>query len=430
MAASTNGMQQDANSKVSSDTLAGRSSEEAASLLDSCESEDDDDNNNGGGDCESLAACGSEDYAEFVDVTGRVAVKETNKNAAVEFAEQYPRVAYASAPIAVDTTAAAGVNSIREPGRKSPLLNHDGVAFDLNQPWQRSLLRQMDAAAQQQQQQQQAESTPRREMMMLGHAESQDFAVSFDHDDTISLETFASSTAPSKMQLIHRTPLSMPKPRIVYHIVEDEADFREHEITSVQVKVERRRKQGRDSETSSLTSATMPLEDDRDRRDEVSFRTKATTPDQLVSAWRKDVATQRRSQSHDQSFLSTGGTGRDNSMRRHDQDPAAAAAASSSMLPDAGCFCMGYNMLDYVLPPQPPAAHVGVLRPSHLARVAEDPLPESVDVTRSTRKDHRALPRSANNTRDPQGIYFPAGVYFESSAASATTSTRRQGADF
>lgn len=387
---------------------AGRSSDtEVASLFDSCNSDDEDD--------ASIEACGSQEYAQFVDETGR--------RQDLEQPQPIDNTATAAKP-AADTLAAPAAEPPL-PTKLPALTATEGLVFDLNQPWERSLLRQLEEAEKKEC------GYPRRELMLLGHTESRDFAMDYDQDDSMSVDTNASSTVPNRPQLIHRTILNM-QPRVVYNlpvpdntenerIVEMAIDRQQQPVVVAIVK--RNPKKGYDSESSSLTGATMQTEEDRD---ETSFPIAKTIPDQLPGGQRS------RQEQQDYYFLeleeSVNGESNYNNNINNNLDGMTAAAT----LPDPGCFCLGYNMLDYVLPPPPPQGGMYLkknsprlgIRHSRLPRVKEEQtcLPEEVDFVNKNKKSfptHRSSQRSA----EPEGNYRPSrNDYYPS--------TTRQGVDF
>ena len=156
------------------------------------------------------------------------------------------------------------------------------------------------------------------------------------------------------------------------------------------------RRKGRDSAASSLTEVTLQTEDDRD---EISFPAKKI-PDQLPG---------RRRRPDTQHFLEMEASVNDEETS-YTQEGAVTVATTG--LPDPGCFCMGYNMLDYVLPPPTNVysaknQRLG-LRTKQLSRVEEDTaaLPEIIDLT-----DIKATTyRSPKN--EPEGSYSPARNHY------------------
>lgn len=76
----------------------------------------------------------------------------------------------------------------------------DQLVFDLDQAWQRSLMHHLDDL---EDVMEDDHPRPRADRILLGHAESGDFALECEDDLTIVTET--SLTVPTRMQMIHRT---------------------------------------------------------------------------------------------------------------------------------------------------------------------------------------------------------------------------------
>lgn len=94
---------------------------------------------------------------------------------------------------------------------KKPLC--DTLKFDLTQPWQRSLLRDLEQI-ENSMQKEEYETRPRprqADRILLGHSESGDFLL--ECEDDISTATDASSTCPTRLQVIHRHQFPM-RPRV------------------------------------------------------------------------------------------------------------------------------------------------------------------------------------------------------------------------
>jgi hypothetical protein len=491
------------------DTAASKiSADGAGSLLDSCESEDDEAVEDD--ECISIAACGSEDYSQFVDETGRNRLaqedkgrksegdQDSNQLEDVQSGKGDARKASGGGPTS-PTSVTAPIYEMAETMSPSPRpapsppsppppptnVRPDGLAFDLNQPWERSLLRQLENAgaaandaklntkleASRQSPPQNsttsASSPPRqrRELFLLEHTESRDYAMEFD--DSVSLDTNASSTVPIKAQLIHRTLLNtVPQPRVVYRINDTDDDY---ETTSVHSEkknepVERPRvhtghRSGGaaqdQSETSSLTSFTLQTADDD--RDETSFPLSSKIPDVLPGG-RK--ATPVLSPYEQQYFLEMEPSVNNDTQAQHDEYSKDLAATSNTILPDPGCFCLGINMLDYVLPPtsrhsNASNAHLGtmkssgrssrlkgVMRPTRMALVQEDEpvLPEIIDLKHRIKvirhHHHQQQQQQQKPETKDQGVprqesgrskkSEPEGSYMASSPADAPKPARRQ----
>lgn len=88
---------------------------------------------------------------------------------------------------------------------KKPL--RDALTFDLTQPWQRSLLRDLEQIENQMKEEGDTRPRPHADRILLGHAESGDFML--ECEDDISTCTDASSTCPTRLQVVHRHQLPM-----------------------------------------------------------------------------------------------------------------------------------------------------------------------------------------------------------------------------
>lgn len=85
----------------------------------------------------------------------------------------------------------------------------EAVKFDLTQPWQRSLLRELDQIENSMLQDEETAPRPRphADRVLLGHAESGDYML--ECEDDISTATDTSSTCPVRLQIIHRHQFPM-----------------------------------------------------------------------------------------------------------------------------------------------------------------------------------------------------------------------------
>jgi hypothetical protein len=215
----------------------------------------DDEGDNEGDDDDSLAAVASEDdddnYSEFVDECGKSrcsTTTNTNYVATPASDRNYSRSALRNETVSprprlVSPTyeRRGSINSINETTIRPPIEEQysygpDGLVFNMNVPWERSLRRQMKASVppapaatgffggnypfsstapavptlRHRGFGASGGNTPKK--MILGHSESRDYAIdvgstSFQSDE-VSLGTAASSTVPSRMQIIHRSFLN------------------------------------------------------------------------------------------------------------------------------------------------------------------------------------------------------------------------------
>mmetsp|Transcript_19712 Transcript_19712/g.37365 ORF Transcript_19712/g.37365 Transcript_19712/m.37365 type:complete len:373 (-) Transcript_19712:129-1247(-) len=87
----------------------------------------------------------------------------------------------------------------------------DTLKFDLTQPWQRSLLRDLEQIEKSMlQDESETRARPQADRILLGHAESGDYLL--ECEDDISTCTDASSTCPTRLQVVHRHQFPM-RPR-------------------------------------------------------------------------------------------------------------------------------------------------------------------------------------------------------------------------
>jgi hypothetical protein len=399
--------------EVGENSALERSSE--ASLLDSCEGEEDEE----GADSTSIQACASEDYTPYVDETGQLRDKtapEETASTKTFTVNGNKRDTPKSNVLHNETKRTSSVdrelpgNTIRREVSLSPP-QLDGLAFDLNQPWERSLLRQLENDAQML-----PATTHPRTMMLLGHTESRDFAIEYDpkNDDNVSLET-SSSCPPQRMQFIHRPAYLPSEPRVVYRIPpsnHDDDEYYDNYAASSRMQLQQTRYNQHQANrlskgdippptTSSLTSVTNVNVDGRD--------------DDLVPVFIPP---------HQYKFLEMEvSTGHSYNEGQNDLNIPDLVHHTA---PDPGCFCLGYDMLEYVLsPPVQPRVlkrNVGVLRPARLPRVDEVgttaldamAIPEIIDVSTTINKKNA---KSREKSVEPEGSYFMAA---ENSYTTAT----------
>lgn len=249
----------------------------------------------------------------------------------------------------------------------------DQLAFDMNQPWERSLARQLEQVACDEQ-----EYHYRPDFMFVGHTESTDFGEPVDHDDAASLGTSVSSTIPTKNQLIHRS--------LLMRGLKPEQDSTMDASLNNKAKPFVRR----DSVGSQLTIAS---EDERDDS------TNSAIPSHLLAL----IEEQRRKPASPKAaspYLELEpSTVDDESIQYFDYND------STSALPDPACFCLGYNVFDYVLPPQEMTTRGTNWRKSVPRRNSQlfrvDEYPEENQTSPMTSS-------TANvSNADPEGTYYP-----------------------
>ena len=206
----------------------------------------------------------------------------------------------------------------RPPARIVSSSSSGQLSFDMNQPWERSLARQLDQLVCDD------EDYYRPGYMFVGHTESTDFMLPVDQDDAVSLGTSVSSTLPSKNQLVHRSLLMRGLKPGGENTMDTSGDNSQG-----------KRHVRRESAGSQITTAS------EDERDDTA---KSPIRDHLLAL----IEEQRRKSTPDPSpylELEPSTNADDESIQyfvNNDYIPS---------LPDPACFCLGYNVFDVVLPP-------------------------------------------------------------------------------
>lgn len=164
------------------------------------------------GDDDSLAAMASDedkDYSEFVDACGRSlcneAARERNKASTPpnNWATTAPKIV--TPPGKQNGGDGNGGIGGKIPEQNQFLYGPEGLMFNMNEPWERSLQRQIQSGIKDQHILFNDKHNNR--TLLLGHTESRDFAMEVSRDD-VSLGTSGSSTVPHRMQVIHRSFLN------------------------------------------------------------------------------------------------------------------------------------------------------------------------------------------------------------------------------
>jgi hypothetical protein len=380
-------------------------------------------------DDDSLAAMASDeddDYTEFVDACGRSLCSEargrdmstptnhrTASNAPVvtpprkqqshTFIETIPeRKPFSQSHISTipekKLFAPNQASSIPEPKPSVPSqvsYGPNGLIFNMNEPWERSLQRQLQSGVLNQHilvNDNNNFQNSRNSTLLLGHTESRDFALEVNRDD-ISLGTNASSTVPNTMQIVHRSFLNQymmqqqNQPRYSFKQEDEVEGFpRIGDVVKGCRSVD-------ESTVSYLTNQFGPCEEFRVETQDAKWnhtygigakpvKDQAYTHSNNFNS-RSNVANgyaksanntdnaggggsnneafpvlhkSRNIQnelSHNNKFLEVTGSINDetNSTANETNSMQMNGAYSTMMAPDPACFCMGYNMLDYVLPP-------------------------------------------------------------------------------
>lgn len=235
-----------------------------------------------------------------------------------------------------------------------------GLNIDLEQSWQRSLLKELDKLEVEGEVSRMEKHKP--ELMMLRHSESRDLAVEMDVDD-ITLGTNASSTVPIKSQLIHRAPLNQTEQKHYDRKVAKE-DHRDESSPVHHVDfIARQNRSGDESEGESGDDSRQPTD------------TKKRVPDKVsrVSRKGKEAISLARARVIDNdtqqlNYLEL-------EMSTDDGD------ACNPVPNAAACFCLGTNVLDFWLPPDAPHYRRRRMsqRASHLGDIIEDAM-ETMDA--------------------------------------------------
>lgn len=276
---------------------------------------------------------------------------------------------------------------------RKQMVRENGLDFDIDEPWQRSLLRELKKTREDRNYKPKSPA----ELLLLGHTESRDYAVEMGRDD-LTLATESSATLPARSQAIHRPWLYPDDPPLF-------AD--------------------EDNDNFSTTSSKQPegshvddddLESPRSVREEREVGLKLHLDQPSRGNGRKVKAKSLPSQAR-------GGSGgawlemEPSDIDQHDDDVTVSTVAVTSNNKDA-CFCMGYNVLDMVLPPEQgspthgrrkmrfPRHQQKTKRHTTLGRVEESAFEHIVSADRSSSSRYRNQIESKLSTRtDPDGAY-------------------------
>lgn len=209
-----------------------------------------------------------------------------------------------------------------------------GIHIDLSQAWQRSMLLQLEKLDHG------LEVRPERkpELMVLGHAESRDFAYAIEKDD-ITLATTASSACPTKDQTIYRLDSSCNTSSGDGHCLPQNYPRQTPESRRP------RSRYSNEEKCEEKCQGGFPLYDCGVVQ-ENTMETQRPFSRMMVSPCRggenKTVFPSHRAKNVDQ---------------RHDMRKKVDDTLSEENDPSTGaqeaCFCLGYNILDYWIPPVP-----------------------------------------------------------------------------
>lgn len=461
--------------------LNNRSSD--TNLMDSCVDDEDDEDD----DHASVNACDSSDeYAMYIDKTGRQQQhqptdeplpKPTNTNTGTGIRNNFTSVPPPTAAVTPESTAHTPKTDHPSPStmtRRNVSLSPpgmDGLQFDMNQPWERSLLRQLE-----QPKDSNALSSIRYElkktepialvttkpMMLLGHTESRDYAMEYDVDDTVSLETSSSCPPGRKMQFIHRSPFATPQPRVVYHIPSSNDDDHNNyqaanyyyqnsppagvtdqlpaPVHNHPLPIIIDKPNNHPTAASSLTNGSYTTDDGRDDELIMMDYNQGIVYTKIPAHLPHSVTTRAMHPPYPYLEMepSTGGGTSYGEMDYNSNNEQQAHYLNQPNMdlvqPDPGCFCLGYNMLDYIIsaaPPSPPKQRPslgkkqrlnGVLRPVRLPRVTESAtmidhagrpilnsngmmMSEVIDTTVERSKSNSPIKKI--RSVEPEGTYLP-----------------------
>lgn len=509
---------------AASNALNNRSSD--TNLLDSCVDDDDEDDENA-----SVNACDSSDeYAMYVDKTGRQQQQRHHQQSDASLPKPFnmntDMIHSNVTPVPPPTAAVTPESTAHTPRADPPSPRRnvsvsppgmDGLEFDMNQPWERSLLRQLEkpkeSSAPLSNRYELVKTEPLllntvKPMMLLGHTESRDYAMEYDVDDNVSLETSSSCPPGRKMQFIHRSPYSPPQPRVVYHIPSSNDDdhnnyhtasYHYHHSPPPPVTLEMPpsehpphtyhplpiiigKHNNHPTAASSLTNGSYTTDDGRDDEVMMMMDDNGIVYKKIPTHLPHSVTTrtiQPSPQYLEMEASTGGGTSYGevmdyNTNSEHHQHYLY-QPNTDHIQPDPGCFCLGYNMLDYIISAAPTQQKQrtslvlngkkqrlsGVLRPARLPRVTEsatmmehggrpidnvddhDNMTEDIDATVERSTSLSAIKKMRNV--DPEGMYLPPTEnyyftaphnlnddrFYNSSSPSTTefNETRREGVD-
>lgn len=213
-----------------------------------------------------------------------------------------------------------------------------GIHIDLSQAWQRSMLLQLEKLDHG------GEVRPERkpELMVLGHSESHDFAYAVEKDD-ITLATATSSACPTKDQTIYRLDSSCNT-----SLGGDGCRPPSFPRQAAQSRRHRTRYSQRDAMPTTEEKCEEKCQDGFALYDcgivQTDFETQRPFSRMMVDPCRGVVNSTNTSTSRAKSV-----------NRRHETRPYLEATPSEENDPSNGaqeaCFCLGYNILDYWIPP-------------------------------------------------------------------------------
>lgn len=234
-----------------------------------------------------------------------------------------------------------------------------GIKFDLEQPWQRSLLKEL------QHMQEAADAStstsgplvPRGDRLLLGHAESGDFALVLESDE-VSVNTDATSTLPTRVQVVHRDMSRVERSLLSVDDDEDhdgapKAETKDNQLIGIEPGAPMiSREFGCSSESQHTKGFSSDQRDEKSvddrigdgsktRKEKKALSLPASRPIPDMLPGRGNFKKMRRAPPQ-QSVRSSEHSG--NEEESHSTNFTSSAAGNS-------CFCMGANILDFWIPP-------------------------------------------------------------------------------
>lgn len=262
------------------------------------------------------------------------------------------------------------------------------IAFDLNQPWQLSLQRELEKIDVPTD-----KRNPRPELIMIGRADSGDFARSINPDD-ISVSTNASSTVPTKPQFVHR--VKSPEPGLPRQIIlQSEKKFTKQRFP------ERR-------------SGVYDFYEEREQP--------SHTLGNVMGSYQPTISKERGLE-RARAFSEDRQSPRESPLLDDDDDTVSEDGQEPSLYPaESACFCLGYNPVEFLFP-RPQQGYRRGSRGSqrYCGPRLGDILEDTMDITRDTimewQESKNRSPANRMNWHDVKGPANTGTSYFQSIAS-------------
>ena len=210
------------------------------------------------------------------------------------------------------------------------------LKFDLDQPWQRSLLRELEDI---EKREEAKNARPRSHNILLGRAQSGDYLMECS-DDELSVMTDTSATIPLRSQSIHRPPFITPtsNPSL---FMDNEAGETATTQSSNDSKIERRVNLESTIRRSSGHSGGLELREGLHDSSSDSLKVEGvSTIVPQVGIHRANALLEDRSTTP--TYLTR------TLQPKPEEDPTSADAVDYAG--SAACMCLGYDLLDFLLP--------------------------------------------------------------------------------